>query len=37
VLPQLEFLKSRGRQVLSIDGEPDAETIHKSILKGLGI
>jgi adenylate kinase len=35
VLPQLEFLKSRGRKVHVIDGEPDTETIHKSILAAL--
>ena len=37
VLPQLEFLKKRGREVLLIDGEPDPETIHKSILKALNL
>ncbi|MEK7601702.1 MAG: nucleoside monophosphate kinase [Patescibacteria group bacterium] len=35
VLPQLELLKSRGRTVHVIDGEPDVETIHKSILTAL--
>jgi len=35
VLPQLELLKSRGRKVHVIDGEPDTETIHKSILAAL--
>ncbi len=37
VLPQLDLLKSRGRKVHIIDGEPDPETIHKSILAALGI
>lgn len=36
VMPQLELLKSRGRMIHEIDGEPDAETIHKSILLALG-
>jgi len=35
VLPQLELLKSRGRTIHTIDGEPDTETIHKSILSAL--
>ena len=35
VLPQLQLLKERGRKVHVIDGEPDAETIHKSILAAL--
>lgn len=35
VLPQLEMLKSRGRAIHIIDGEPDTETIHKSILSAL--
>ena len=35
VMPQLELLKSRGHKVHVIDGEPDAETIHKSILAVL--
>ena len=37
VLPQLEMLKQRGRVVHAIDGEPDPETIHKSILAALGL
>lgn len=37
VLPQLEFLKSRGRKVHVIDGEPDTDTIHKAIVSALGI
>lgn len=35
VLPQLELLKSRGRVIHEIDGEPDTETIHKNILAAL--
>ena len=35
VLPQVELLKGRGRIVHEIDGEPDVETIHKSILVAL--
>ena len=35
VLPQLELLKSRGRVIHEIDGEPDVATIHKSILLAL--
>ncbi len=35
VLPQLEMLKSRGRSVHVVDGEPDVETIHQDILKKL--
>ena len=35
VLPQLELLKGRGRTIHAIDGEPDVETIHKSILAAL--
>ena len=35
VLPQLDMLKSRGRVIHGIDGEPDVETIHKSILAAL--
>lgn len=37
MLPQLELLKSRGRPVHEIDGEPDVETIHKNILSALGL
>ncbi len=37
VLPQLELLKSRGRPILEIDGEPDVATIHKSILAALNL
>lgn len=37
VLPQLELLKSRGRIVREIDGEPDIETVHKNILQVLGL
>ena len=35
VLPQLELLRSRGRVVHEIDGEPDVDTIHKNILAAL--
>lgn len=35
VFPQLELLKSRGRIVHTIDGEPDSDTIHKNILSAL--
>lgn len=37
VMPQLEFLKGRGRKVHEIDGEPDTDTIHKNILSVLGL
>ncbi len=37
VLPQLELLKNRGREVIEIDGEPDTDTIFKQILVALGI
>jgi adenylate kinase len=37
VLPQLELLKSRGRVVHEIDGEPDVETIHRAILSALNL
>ncbi len=37
VLPQLELLKSRGRTIHEIDGEPDEETIHQNILSVLGL
>ncbi|MDP3646423.1 MAG: nucleoside monophosphate kinase [bacterium] len=37
VMPQLELLKSRGRTVHMIDGEPDIETIHNNILSVLGL
>ncbi|MDP2649075.1 MAG: nucleoside monophosphate kinase [bacterium] len=37
VLPQLDLLKSRGRTVHEIDGEPDVKTIHKNILAALGL
>ncbi|MEY4747636.1 MAG: hypothetical protein RLZZ416_685 [Candidatus Parcubacteria bacterium] len=35
VMPQLELLKGRGRVLHVIDGEPDVDTIHKSILTAL--
>lgn len=37
VMPQLELLKNRGREIIEIDGEPDTETIFKNILRALGI
>lgn len=37
VIPQLEFLKIRGRKVHDINGEPDTDTIHKNILSVLGL
>jgi len=37
VLPQLEFLKSRGRKVHMIDGEPDPDTINKQVVAALDI
>ncbi|MEK7509800.1 MAG: nucleoside monophosphate kinase [Patescibacteria group bacterium] len=37
VMPQLELLRERGRKIHAIDGEPDIETIHKDILKKLGL
>ncbi len=37
VLPQLELLKSRGRVIHTIDGNPDVDTIHKNILAVLGL
>lgn len=35
VLPQLDLLRSRGRPIHIVDGEPDVETIHKEILAKL--
>lgn len=35
VLPQLELLKSRGRVIHEIDGEPDVQAIHENILGAL--
>lgn len=37
VEPQLELLRSRGRKINTIDGEPDVETIHKNIIAALGL
>lgn len=37
VLPQLKLLRSRGRVIHEIDGEPDVQTIHKNILAALGL
>jgi adenylate kinase len=35
VAPQIEIFKSRGRHVHDIDGESDAETVHRAILTAL--
>lgn len=35
VMPQLDLLRSRGRQIIAVDGEPDVDTIHKEILAKL--
>jgi len=35
VLPQLNLLKSRGRVIYEINGEPDVATIHKDIISTL--
>jgi len=35
VEPQLEFLESRGRTIHRVDGSPDIETVHASILVAL--
>jgi adenylate kinase len=35
VQPQLEFLRERGWKVITVDGEPGVETIHKNILNAL--
>lgn len=35
VMPQIDLLRSRGRVIHEIDGEPDVETIHQNILKAL--
>lgn len=37
VLPQLELLRERGASIHVIDGEPDVDTIHASILAELGL
>lgn len=37
VIPQIEMLKSRGRTIHEIDGEPDIDSIHKNILSVLGL
>ena len=37
VLPQLALLKSRGRVIHEINGEPDVQTIHKNIIAALGV
>lgn len=35
VLPQLDMLRSRGRTIHILDGEPDPETIHQHLLSAL--
>lgn len=35
VEPQLEFLKGRGRTIHRIDGAPDIQTVHATILSAL--
>ncbi len=37
VEPQLAFLAERGRMVHRVDGSPDMDAVHKSILTELGI
>ena len=37
MLPQLDLLRSRGRVIHEIDGEPDVATIQKNILSALGL
>lgn len=37
VLPALEVLKARGAQIHHIDGEPDVDTIHQSVLAALNL
>lgn len=37
VLPALEVLKQRGARIHHIDGEPDVETTHQSILAALNL
>ena len=37
VLPQLELLKSRGRAIHEIDGEPEVAAIHQNIIAALKI
>lgn len=37
VLPQLDLLKSRGRPIHIVNGEPDVDTIHKEILAKLAL
>jgi adenylate kinase len=37
VLPQLELLKSRGRPIHVINGEPSIEIGHQSVLAALGL
>lgn len=35
VMPQLELLRSRGRTIHVVDGEPDIDTIHRTIVQVL--
>ena len=37
VMPQLELLKSRGRVVHVINGEPEVDVIHQNVLAALGL
>ena len=37
VLPQLELLRSRGREIITIDGQPSIEGVHRDVLAKLGL
>ncbi len=37
VYPLLDLFRSFGKEIIEIDGEPDIDTVHKSILKALNI
>ncbi len=37
VVPSIKALKERGWTIYEIDGEPDVETIHRSVLSVLGL
>lgn len=37
VMPQLEYLRSQGHTIHTIDGEADVDTIHKNILAALSV
>jgi adenylate kinase len=37
VMPQLELLKKRGREIIELDGEPDVDSIFKQLLQKLGL